>query len=543
MKLANAQALIPIFVAEQMASGALSYVGSRGAASFMGEDKDQNITPDQLSDIVGQIVSEQTKQLEATMREIDRESQLFAYRKDLEDGLNSMQSLLRNYTTRASNDTRMERIRSILDYAATVEGAFDTFFNSETLNKHYPELFFTYYATYSRFAEIFIVIKSEEQAVNNLMVSDGIKGFKEVDNYEVAKAARDKLAMIHKFWYQGYTGHSHWINRFDDNEGGKWVMTNPRTWVATIKTLDDCDPKKMRLIRTQVQWAKVTCGINNPHFMKQKFCLYSNNLLNARGSNRRPDTFASSWGPLKGDHSGTGQPMNRSLAHTMDNKGQPRTWKANPDRNVVCNGDFSHFSMGGEFYWKYYHSPARKNEAWKYSYFVHSIKTNSVKLDDFTGRQVDSSEYALFNYYRAKSDQGIIGHPNFKAFLEPYRPVKQAKFPPVGSRGPWDNLDPWQFSLGHLPNLYVYSYPSETSSEKIRDCQLLAAFGLYDGYLQYLTGVDFNNIAFVRNLKDLVVSYNDNDGKNDMANDANDFYSLFANKSGVDACRKGMVSK
>ena len=175
MKLANAQALIPIFVAEQMASGALSYVGSRGAASFMGEDKDQNITPDQLSDIVGQIVSEQTKQLEATMREIDRESQLFAYRKDLEDGLNSMQSLLRNYTTRASNDTRMERIRSILDYAATVEGAFDTFFNSETLNKHYPELFFTYYATYSRFAEIFIVIKSEEQAVNNLMVSDGYK--------------------------------------------------------------------------------------------------------------------------------------------------------------------------------------------------------------------------------------------------------------------------------------------------------------------------------------------------------------------------------
>ncbi|MDA9005197.1 hypothetical protein N9J49_04055 [Amylibacter sp.] len=118
-----------------------------------------------------------------------------------------------------------------------------------------------------------------------------------------------------------------------------------------------------------------------------------------------------------------------------------------------------------------------------------------------------------------------------------------AKVFPRSRRGPWAGLDDWQFRLGNLPSHTVYEFSNETSSEKIRDCQILAAFGLYDKYLQHLTGVDFNNIAFVRNLKDLVVSYNENDGKNEMANDANDFYSLFANKSGVDACRKGMVSR
>ena len=191
MKVANAQAVVAVFVAEKIAGGSLSYIGKRGAESILGEDEQENITPRQLSNIVSQIVDEQTKQLEATMREIHRESNLFAYRKDLEDGLNSMESLLRNYNTRASTDTRMQRIRSILNYAATVEGAFQTFFRSETLNKHYPELFFPYYATYGRFAETFIVLKAEEQAVNNLMAAEGIKGYKEVDSYEVAKAASD----------------------------------------------------------------------------------------------------------------------------------------------------------------------------------------------------------------------------------------------------------------------------------------------------------------------------------------------------------------
>ncbi|MDA7798190.1 hypothetical protein N9E16_00200 [Planktomarina temperata] len=532
MKLANAQ-VIAIFVAEQMASGALSYVGSRGAASFMGEDKDQNITPGQLSDIVGQIVSEQTKQLEATMREIDRGSQLFAYRKNLEDGLNAMQSLLRNYNTRGSSDTRMERIRSILDYAASVEGAFNTFFYSETLKTNYPELFFTYYATYSRFVETFIVIKAEEQIVNNIMAAEGIKGFKEVDNYEVAKAASDKLAMIHKFWYQGYTGHSHWINRFDDNKAGKWVMSNPGTWLNTYKQ-DVCFDRYGR-------WdgSHEDCNVDNPQFRKiAQNCLWSNNLLNQNGTRRKRTPLATFWGPDKHNNRNTVQLMNRSLAHTMDTRKEPRVYEPFPHPDFVCNGDFSYYSMGGEFTWT---SNNERNESWKKYYFKHSIQTNSLKLGDWTGQDADRKEYALFNYYRAKSDQGIIEQPNFKAFLEPYRPVKQVGYPPVGRRGPWNNLDPWQFSLGHLPDLYVYSYPSETSSEKIRDCQILAAFGLYDEYLQHLTGVDFKNITFILNLLDFVRIYND--GKSNLVNDAKGSVRLLFNQSKNRSCRDGMVSK
>lgn len=510
MKLANAQAFIPIFVAQQMASGALSHLGSRGAASFMGEDKDQNITPGQLSDIVGQIVNEQTKQLEATMREIDKESQLFAYRKDLENGLNSMQSLLRNYSTRASDDTRMERIRDILNYAATVEGAFDTFFKSETLNKHYPELFFTYYATYSRFAEIFIVIKSEEQAVNNLMVSDGIKGFKEVDNYEVAKAALDKLEMIHKFWHGGYHGHSFWNNRF----GRKWIQA--------------------------YQFSEINMNINTCN----RRCLYIDTPLNKNGKPFRAMTLATSWGPNPPSE----QPMNRSLARTMDVRRQARQFSVQPYKGKVCSDQFAFFAM--RYPYKTY-TGGRLCKAPSFatgnkSYLSKTLRLNDMRLGDFTGPKVDQKVYSLHPYYQEADDKGIVTSKYFKYFLEPPKPVKMVKMAkefPRSRRGPWAGLDDWQFRLGNLPNHTVYKFSNETSSEKIRDCQILAAFGLYDKYLQHLTGVDFNNIAFVRNLKDVVVSYNDNDGKNDMAKDANDFYSLFANKSGVNACRKGMVSK
>ena len=505
MKLANAQAFIPIFVAEQMASGALNYFGSRGAASLMGEDKDQSITHNQLADIVGQIVNEQTKQLEATMREIDKESRLFAYRKDLENGLNSMQSLLRNYNTGASDDTRMERIRSILNYAATVEGAFDTFFKSETLNKHYPELFFTYYATYSRFAEIFIVIKSEEQVVNNLMVSDGIKGFKEVDNYEVAKAALDKLEMIHKIWHSGYQGHSFWNNRF----GPKYIQDYQFSEINTCNTR----------------------------------CLYIDTPLSKNGKPLPEMTLATSWGPNPPGE----QPMNPSLARTMDVRGQARHFSVQPYKGKVCSNQFAFFAMryphptyGGGRLCKEPPSFAIGNK----SYLSKTLRLNDMRKGDFNGPKVDQKIYSLHPYYQEADNKGIVTSKYFKYFLEPHEPVKMVKMDkviPRWQRGPWAELDDWQFRLGNLPNHTVYQFFNETSSEKIRDCQILAAFGLYDKYLQHLTGVDFNNIAFVRNLKDLVVSYND--GKTDMAKDAHDFYSLFANKYGVDACRQGMVSK
>ena len=512
MKVANAQAFVAVFVAEKIAGGSLSYVGKRGAESILGEDEQKNITPSQLSNIVGQIVDEQTKQLEATMREIHRESNLFAYRKDLEDGLNSMESLLRNYNTRASTDTRMQRIRSILNYAATVEGAFQTFFRSETLNKHYPELFFPYYATYGRFAETFIVLKAEEQAVNNLMAAEGIKGYKEVDSYEVAKAASDKLALIHKFWYENYPGFNLWINRFDDEFCG----------------LRGNGCSKVFMYRDRAQYV---------HKRVKTICLYSNRIVNANGDPFKKMRLASSWGR---DNRDGPQGLNKSLARDMDLKGQVRHYNVEAYKNKICENHFPFYalsylrSFGTEVT---YGDPVSSN--WRYPWTKQSIRRNEVRLDDWTGPIVPRGEYVLFNYYQMGNTKGIIEQRKFKAFLEPLEPVVMSTG--LKPRKAGDRSDNWQFTFANLAERYVYTFSPKISSKKVRECQIVSAFGLYNGYLKHLTGVDFDNTSFVGNLHELVAKYND--GKNDLLKNADNHYNLLTNKNLQKNCRNGKVRK
>jgi hypothetical protein len=510
MKVANAQAVVAVFVAEKIAGGSLSYIGKRGAESILGEDEQKNITPSQLSNIVSQIVEEQTKQLEATMREIHRESNLFAYRKDLEDGLNSMESLLRNYNTRASTDTRMQRIRSILNYAATVEGAFQTFFRSETLNKHYPELFFTYYATYGRFAETFIVLKAEEQAVNNLMAAEGIKGYKEVDSYEVAKAASDKLALIHKFWYENYPGFNLWINRFDDEFCG----------------LRGNGCSKVFIYRDRDAYMNETA---------KPICLYSNRIVNANGDPFKKMRLASSWGRA-GGHSSAPQGLNKSLARDMDLNGLPRHYNVEAYKNKICENHFPFYalsylrSFGTEVQYK-----DAVDERYRSSWTRKSLRNDEVRRDDWTGPIVPRREYVLFNYYQTKNTKGIIEQPKFKAFLEPLAPVAlRTKLAP---RKDGDRSDDWQFTFANLEERYVYTFSPKISSKKVRECQIVSAFGLYNGYLKHLTGVDFNNKSFVGNLHELVAKYND--GKNDLLKNADSHYNLLTNENFAKNCRNG----
>ena len=512
MKVANAQAVVAVFVAEKIAGGAISYVGKRGAESILGEDEQTNITPSQLSNIVSQIVAEQTKQLEATMREIHRESNLFAYRKDLEDGLNAMESLLRNYNTRASNDTRMQRIRSILNYAATVEGAFQTFFRSETLNKHYPELFFTYYATYGRFAETFIVLKAEEQAVNNLMAAEGIKGYKEVDSYEVAKAASDKLALIHKFWYENYPGFNIWINRFDDEFCGL-----EGKGCSKVFNYRDRDAELNGTAKT--------------------VCLYSNKIVNANGDPFKKMRLASSWG-RPGGNSSASQGLNKSLARDMDLNGLPRHYNVEAYKNKICQQHFPFYALSylrsfgvNRFY------PGV--DGYNYPWNLKSIRNDEVRRDDWTGPIVPRKEYVLFNYYQTKSTKGIIEQPKFKAFLEPLAPVVlRTKLVP---RYDWDRSDNWQFTFANLEERYVYTFSPKISSKKVRECQIVSAFGLYDGYFKHLTGVDFNNKSFVGNLNELVAKYNND--KNDLQKNADNHYNLLTNENFAKNCRNGKVRK
>ena len=507
MKVANAQAVVAVFVAEKIAGGSLSYIGKRGAESILGEDEQENITPRQLSNIVSQIVDEQTKQLEATMREIHRESNLFAYRKDLEDGLNSMESLLRNYNTRASTDTRMQRIRSILNYAATVEGAFQTFFRSETLNKHYPELFFPYYATYGRFAETFIVLKAEEQAVNNLMAAEGIKGYKEVDSYEVAKAASDKLALIHKFWYENYPGFNLWINRFDDEFCG----------------LRGNGCSKVFMYRDRAQYK---------HKRVKTICLYSNRIVNANGDPFKKMRLASSWGR---DNRHGPQGLNKSLARDMDLNGQVRHYDVKTSMNKnICQNDFPFFVLSTV----YGHFTERGVPYYSYSYNVQSVRRNEVRRDDWTGPIVDRKEYMLFNYYTAENKKGVMQHKKFKAFIEPAAEVRLIKtFPHPQKRFPYDKQDNWQFTLTNLEKRHVYTFSPKTSLKKVRECQIVSAFNLYNGYLKYLTDVDFNNKSFVGNLHELVAKYND--GKNDLLKNADNHYNLLTNENFAKNCRNG----
>ena len=512
MKVANAQAVVAVFVAEKIAGGSLSYIGKRGAESILGEDEQENITPRQLSNIVSQIVDEQTKQLEATMREIHRESNLFAYRKDLEDGLNSMESLLRNYNTRASTDTRMQRIRSILNYAATVEGAFQTFFRSETLNKHYPELFFPYYATFGRFAETFIVLKAEEQAVNNLMAAEGIKGYKEVDSYEVAKAASDKLALIHKFWYENYPGFNLWINRFDDEFCG----------------LRGNGCSKVFMYRDRAQYV---------HKRVKTICLYSNRIVNANGDPFKKMRLASSWGR---DNRDGPQGLNKSLARDMDLKGQVRHYNVEAYKNKICENHFPFYalsllrSFGTEVT---YGDPV--SSYWRYPWTKQSIRRNEVRLDDWTGPIVPRGEYVLFNYYQMGNTKGIIEQRKFKAFLEPLEPVVMSTG--LKPRMAGDRSDNWQFTFANLAERYVYTFSPKISSKKVRECQIVSAFGLYNGYLKHLTGVDFDNTSFVGNLHELVAKYND--GKNDLLKNADNHYNLLTNKNLQKNCRNGKVRK
>lgn len=506
MKVANAQAVVAVFVAEKIAGGSLSYVGKRGAESILGEDEQKNITPSQLSNIVGQIVDEQTKQLEATMRAIHRESNLFAYRKDLEDGLNSMESLLRNYNTRASTDTRMQRIRSILNYAATVEGAFQTFFRSETLNKHYPELFFTYYATYGRFAETFIVLKAEEQAVNNLMAAEGIKGYKEVDSYEVAKAASDKLALIHKFWYDGYPGLNFWTTKAD----------------AARKAGPECDPNSKYPSCPTVMTG--TRGYRKPNSV----CFSSNRLLNANGDPFKNMRLASSWGrgnPVQG--------LNKSLARDMDLKGQVRHFdvKASMSKNI-CNHDFPFYALNKVNNNGLDYKGPKFATLWN----IQSIVKNEVRRDDWTGPIVGRGEYMLFNYYQASNTKGIITHPKFKAFIEPVAEVRlREKYPRI--RNYWDPQDNWKFAFTYVDKRNVYTFSPKTSTKKVRECQIVSAFNLYNEYLKHLTDVDFNNKSFVGNLHELVARYND--GKNELLKNADNYYNLLTNKKFAKNCRNG----
>ena len=502
MKVANAQAVVAVFVAEKIAGGSLSYVGKRGAESILGEDEQKNITPSQLSNIVSQIVEEQTKQLEATMREIHRESNLFAYRKDLEDGLNSMESLLRNYNTRASTDTRMQRIRSILNYAATVEGAFQTFFRSETLNKHYPELFFPYYATYGRFAETFIVLKAEEQAVNNLMAAEGIKGYKEVDSYEVAKAASDKLALIHKFWYENYPGLNFWATYYNDVQ----CSENRSTCSRVLRALGRRPPNKV--------------------------CFSSNRLLNANGDTFKNMRLASSWG--RGPRGSRGaQGLNKSLARDMDLKGEKRHYNVKTSMNKnICQNDFPFFVLS-TVYGHYLMKSAPFNQDWN----VRSVVRNEVRRDDWTGPVVDRGEYMLFNYYTAENKKGVIQHSKFKAFIEPAAEVFFDSIHSNRTKAPYDKQDNWQFTLTNWEKRHVYTFSPKTSLKKVRECQIVSAFNLYNGYLKYLTDVDFNNKSFVGNLHELVAKYND--GKNDLLKDADNHYNLLTNENFAKNCRNG----
>ena len=506
MKVANAQAVVAVFVAEKIAGGSLSYIGKRGAESILGEDEQENITPRQLSNIVSQIVDEQTKQLEATMREIHRESNLFAYRKDLEDGLNSMESLLRNYNTRASTDTRMQRIRSILNYAATVEGAFQTFFRSETLNKHYPELFFPYYATFGRFAETFIVLKAEEQAVNNLMAEEGIKGYKEVDSYEVAKAASDKLALIHKFWYENYPGSNFWPTYYDDEQ----CPQNRSTCSRVMRAAANLRP-------------------NN------SVCFSSNRLLNANGDPFKNMRLASSWGRENRDGP---QGLNKSLARDMDLNGQVRHYDVKTSMNKnICQNDFPFFVLS-TVYGHFTQRARGGRHPYSYSWNVQSVRRNEVRRDDWTGPIVDRKEYMLFNYYTAENKKGVMQHKKFKAFIEPAAEVRLIKtFPHPQKRFPYDKQDNWQFTLTNLEKRHVYTFSPKTSLKKVRECQIVSAFNLYNGYLKYLTDVDFNNKSFVGNLHELVAKYND--GKNDLLKNADNHYNLLTNENFAKNCRNG----
>ena len=71
----------------------------------------------------------------------------------------------------------------------------------------------------------------------------------------------------------------------------------------------------------------------------------------------------------------------------------------------------------------------------------------------------------------------------------------------------------------------------------MRECQIVSAFNLYNGYLKYLTDVDFNNKSFVGNLHELVAKYND--GKNDLLKDADNHYNLLTNENFAKNCRNG----
>ena len=75
----------------------------------------------------------------------------------------------------------------------------------------------------------------------------------------------------------------------------------------------------------------------------------------------------------------------------------------------------------------------------------------------------------------------------------------------------------------------------------MRECQIVSAFGLYNGYLKHLTGVDFDNTSFVGNLHELVAKYND--GKNDLLKNADNHYNLLTNKNLQKNCRNGKVRK
>ena len=166
----------------------------------------------------------------------------------------------------------------------------------------------------------------------------------------------------------------------------------------------------------------------------------------------------------------------------MDLKGQVRHYdvKTSVNKNI-CQNDFSFFVLSTV----YGHYTDRGVPKYTYNWTVQSIRRNEVRRDDWTGPIVDRGEYMLFNYYTAENKKGVIQHSKFKAFIEPAAEVLLKKlFPHPQKRAPYVKQDNWQFTLTNLEKRYVYTFFPKTSMKKVRECQIVSAFNLYNGYLK-----------------------------------------------------------
>ena len=307
---AGGEAALIKWAGEKAAGSVVSnFVGMGLDLVFGQSDPNTGATPAQVEDIVKRVLKEQltqqTNRLETFMVSNGYKGQIYPRRMALANSL-------RTYTSiRTGRSDRLNAAKAILDHINYLDGFIYYALGDNERRTRLPAFFFELYSMHNALIPLRIAIQSEIVLNSNALYEEELKktgnviGRSKSDGWEVVAAAADALSNSAEYWSLYYPGHL-------NNQGG-----------SLVSTYGCFEASKGQYLVT-----------------------YTGRPL--RHENARAIAGPSNFRNLAGDL----QPMNNSLAHTMDvsNGAYPRflritsgSFKYNGQTlsNKVCGGDLA----------------------------------------------------------------------------------------------------------------------------------------------------------------------------------------------------------